>query len=201
MARYRGPRLRILRRLGAEHLVSPPKLQLVVQLLQVTAANRRFSKTSEHGLRLREKQSYFHYGLAEKQLRLIYEKAKAMPGDTGRNIINLLESRLDNLVWRAGFTRTIPAARQLVAHGHVNISGKRAKTPSQHIKVGQGFILREKCLQREDLRLSANNPVSDVPPGIVVDLDKLAVTVEALPSVEQCPIEVDIQKVIEFYSK
>ena len=203
MARYRGPRLRILRRLGAEL----PGLTTKTAARRPTppghaAANRRFSKTSEHGLRLREKQKLrFHYGLAEKQLRLIYEKAKAMPGDTGRNIINLLESRLDNLVWRAGFTRTIPAARQLVAHGHVNISGKRAKTPSQHIKVGQGFILREKCLQREDLRLSANNPVSDVPPGIVVDLDKLAVTVEALPSVEQCPIEVDIQKVIEFYSK
>ena len=86
---------------------------------------------------MREKQKLrFHYGLSERQLRLVYKQANNMGGDAGRNMVNILESRLDNLVWRAGLTRTIPAARQLIAHGHVNIGERRAKTPSQQIKPG-----------------------------------------------------------------
>lgn len=203
MARYRGPRLRIIRRLGSDL----PGLTTKVPRRQyapghAAASNRRFPKLSEYGLRLREKQKLrYHYGLTEKQLRLVYKQANRMPGDTGKNMIELLESRFDNLLWRAGFTRTIPAARQLIAHGHVKVGSRRAKTPSQKMKTGQSFALSEKCLTREDIRLSANGPVMEPPSGLKIDLDKMAVTVEALPNREQCPIDVDIQKVIEFYAQ
>ena len=204
MSRYRGPRVRILRRLGSElpGLTTKTAARRPVAPGHAAAANRRFPKLSEYGLRLREKQKLkHHFGLSERQLRLVYKKAKSLAGDTGRNMVSLLESRLDNLVWRAGFTRTIPAARQLVAHGHVNIGDRRARTPSQMIKPGTKFQLRPKCLSREDIRLSANNPVIAPPAGLTIDLDTMAVTVSSIPTVDECPLEVDIQKVIEFYSR
>ncbi|NRA39357.1 MAG: 30S ribosomal protein S4 [Planctomycetes bacterium] len=200
---YTGPRLRITRRLSAEL----PGFTTKVARRQyapghAAASNRRFPKLSEHALRLREKQKLrFHYGLTEKQLRLTFKQANRMGGDAGKNMIELLESRFDNLVWRSGFTRTIPAARQLIAHGHVSMGQRRAKTPSQKISTGQSFQLSEKCLARQDIRLSANSPITEVPSGLNIDLDKMAVTVEALPNREQCPVDVNIQKVIEFYAR
>ncbi len=203
MSRYRGPRLRILRRLNAELPGFTTKVsRRAYPPGHAAATNSRFPKLSEHARRLQEKQKLrFHYGLNEKQLRLIFNKANRMGGDAGHNMIELLESRFDNLVWRAGLTRTIPAARQLIAHGHINIADRRAKTPSQSLKVGQAFSVRQKGLQREDIRLAVNNPITERPAGLEIDLDKLAVTVTALPSHDQAPVDVDIQKVIEFYAR
>lgn len=204
MARYRGPRVRILRRLGTElpGLTTKSNARRPTPPGHAAAMNKRFPKHSEHALRLREKQKLrYHFGLHEKQMRLFFQRAQRMPGDTGRNLLNLLEGRLDNLVWRAGFVRTMPAARQLVSHGHVMLDGHRSKTPSQVCSVGQTITLNPKCLKREDIRLSANNPVIEPPAGLIRDLDQLSVKLEALPSVEQVPIKVDIQKVIEFYSR
>jgi small subunit ribosomal protein S4 len=204
MARYRGPRVRILRRLGAElpGLTTKTAARRPTAPGHAAAISRRFPKISEYGLRLREKQKLrYHYGLSERALRKLYQRATRMHGDTGRNLLALLESRLDNLVWRAGFTRTVPAARQMVAHGHVNVNGVRAKTPSQMMGVGDSFALREKCLNREDIRISVNNPVLEPPTGLERDLDKLSVKVENLPGPDQVPVEVDIQKVIEFYAR
>ena len=204
MARYRGPRVRILRRLGSEipGLTTKTASRRPIPPGHAAAMNRRFPKPSEHGLRLREKQKLrFHYGLSEKQLRGVYNRAKKLSGDASHNMVEILESRLDNIVWRAGFARTIPGARQLVSHGHVNLNGKRAKTASQAVKVGVSVALREKCLSREDIRMSANNPVLEVPTGLKVDLDKLAVAIESLPTYDQSPVEVDMQKVIEFYAR
>jgi small subunit ribosomal protein S4 len=203
MARYTGPRLRIIRRLGTEL----PGLTTKTAARRPNppghaAAGKRMFKVSEFGLRLREKQKLrYHYGVTERGLRLLYQKAYSQPGDTGRNLLSLLESRLDNLVWRAGLTRTIPAARQLLAHGHVMLAGHRAKSAGQHLKVGQIFSVRESARNREDLRLTVNSPVLERPSGLKVDLDTLAVTVEALPGPEQVPFPVDIQKVIEFFAK
>ncbi|MDA3963517.1 MAG: 30S ribosomal protein S4 [Planctomycetota bacterium] len=204
MSRYRGPRIRILRRLGGElpGLTTKSAARRPLAPGHAAAASRRFPKLSEYGLRLREKQKLkHHFGLGERQLQSVYARAKSMPGDTGRNMVSLLEARLDNLVWRAGLTRTIPAARQLVSHGNVMLNGLRAKTSSQRLKVGDTFQLREKCLNREDIRLSVNNPVLEVPAGLKLDLDKLGVTIESLPSPDQCPLDFDVQKVIEYYSR
>ena len=112
-----------------------------------------------------------------------------------------VESRFDNLVWRAGLTRTIPAARQLITHGHINLGGRRAKTPSQALSVGDVFQVREASRNREDLRISANSPVRERPAGIKIDLDTMSVTVEALPGPELIPVDVNVQKVIEYFAK
>ncbi len=203
MARYTGPRLRIIRRIGTElpGLTTKTAARRPNPPGQAAAGKRQF-KVSEYGVRLREKQKLrYHYGLTERGLRLLYQKAYRQPGDTGRNILVLLESRLDNLVWRAGLTRTMPAARQLIAHGHINIAGHRATSPGQHIKVGQSFTVREKTRNREDLRVSVNAPVLERPAGIKVDLDTLTITIEALPGPEQVPVQVNIQKVIEFFAQ
>ncbi|TVR18176.1 MAG: 30S ribosomal protein S4 [Planctomycetota bacterium] len=204
MARYRGPRVRILRRLGSElpGLTTKTAARRPTPPGHAAAQNKRFVKLSEHGARLREKQKLrYHYGLSERAMRRMYERASRMQGDSGRNMLALLESRLDNLVWRAGVTRTIPAARQLITHGHVFLNGKRAKSPGQFLGSGDVFTLAEKCLNREDLRISVNNPVLDPPPGLERDLDKLAVKVESTPGADQLPVEVDIQKVIEYYAR
>jgi len=163
---------------------------------------KRMNKTSEYGLRLKEKQKLrLHYGLTERSMRLVFQRAQRMPGDTGRNMLGLLESRFDNLVWRAGLTRTIPAARQLLGHGHINLNGKRAKTPSQTLSVGDVFQVREASRNREDLRVTANSPVRERPAGLKIDLDSMAITVEALPGPELIPLDVNVQKVIEYFAK
>jgi small subunit ribosomal protein S4 len=205
MARYTGPRLRVIRRIGSElpGFTTRTLTRRPYPPGQAAAASgKRAPKVSEFGIRLREKQKLrYHYGLTERGLRLVFQRAYGLPGDTGRNMVSLLESRLDNLVWRAGLTRTIPAARQLIAHGHVNLGARRASSPAQMIKAGQSFTVREKTRNREDLRVTVNAPILERPQGLKVDLDTLTVTVEALPGPEQVPFPVDIQKVIEYFAK
>ena len=203
MARYTGPRLRILRRLGTElpGLTTKTATRRPNPPGQAAAGKRQF-KISEYGQRLREKQKLrFHYGLTERSLLNFYAKAYRMPGDTGRNLLQLLESRLDNLVWRAGLTRTLPAARQLIGHGNVMMGGHRAKSPGQVLKAGGTFSVREKARNREDLRVTVNAPVLERPANIKVDLDTLTVTVESLLTADQIPFQVDIQKVIEYFAR
>ena len=203
MARYNGPRLRKIRRIGTEL----PGLTTKTSAKRPTVPGmhgptKRMNKTSEFGLRLKEKQKLrLHYGLTERSMRLVFQRAQRMAGDTGANMIGLLESRFDNLVWRAGLTRTIPAARQLIGHGHINLGGKRAKTPSQMLSVGDVFQVREASRNREDLRISANSPVRERPAGIKIDLDTMSVTIEALPGRELIPVDVNVQKVIEYFAK
>jgi small subunit ribosomal protein S4 len=204
MARHTGPRLRLIRRIGTElpGLTTKTMARRPNPPGQAAASQKRSNKVSEFGVRLREKQKLrYHYGLTERGLRLVYQRAYRMPGDTGRNMLNLLESRLDNLVWRSGLTRTIPAARQLITHGHINIGERRAKSPAQLIHAGDTFAVRQRAINREDLRVTVNAPILERPTGLKVDLDKLAVTVEEVPSPEQCPVSVDIQKVIEYFAK
>jgi small subunit ribosomal protein S4 len=203
MARYTGPRIRIIRRIGTElpGLTTKTAARRPNPPGQAAAGKRQF-KISEYGQRLREKQKLrYHYGLTERGLRMLYQKAYRLPGDTGRNLLQLLESRLDSLVWRSGLTRTIPSARQLIAHGNVNLGVHRASSPGQHLKVGQSFSVRERARNREDLRVTVNAPVLERPAGLKVDLDTLTVTVEALPGPEQVPFQIDIQKVLEYFAQ
>jgi small subunit ribosomal protein S4 len=203
MARYTGPRLRIIRRIGTElpGLTTKTAARRPNPPGQAAAGKRQF-KISEFGQRLREKQKLrYHYGLTERGLLQYYHKAYRMPGDTGRNLLQLLESRLDNLVWRAGLTRTMPSARQLITHGNVMIGTHRAKSPGQVLKAGATFSVRERARNREDLRVTVNAPVLERPAGLKVDLDTLAVTVETLLTADQVPFQVDIQKVIEFFAR
>lgn len=203
MSRYTGPRLRNVRRLGTEL----PGLTTKTSAKRPYAPGmhgptKRVGKTSEYGVRLKEKQKLrLHYGLTERAMRLVFQRAQRMHGDTGRNMLTLLEARFDNLVWRAGFTRTIPAARQLIGHGHINLGARRAKSPGQNLSVGTVFQVREASRNREDLRITANSPVRERPAGLKVDLDTMACTIEALPGPELVPVQVNIQKVIEYFAQ
>jgi small subunit ribosomal protein S4 len=203
MARYTGPRTRIIRRLGTEL----PGLTTKTATRRPYAPGmhgpgKRVGKVSEYGLRLKEKQKLrYHYGMSERGMRLVFAKAKRMPGDTGRNMLVLLESRLDNLVWRAGLTRTIPAARQLITHGNLDLNGRRAKSPGQRVVAGETFQVRERARNREAVRVTVNAPLLERPSNLKADLDTLAFTLEALPAPEQVPFPIDIQKVIEYFAK
>lgn len=160
-------------------------------------------KKSEYGLQLREKQkAKFIYGVLEKQFRTYYEKADRKPGMTGTNLMVLLESRLDNVVFRLGFARTRRESRQVVNHGHVLVNGKRVDVPSYQVKVGDVIEIKEKT--RESAMFNA---VLEATAGRVVpkwlDLNKQngKATVVAVPEREDIDVPVDEILIVEFYSK
>ena len=163
-------------------------------------ANR---KVSEYGLQLREKQkAKFIYGVLEKPFRNYYEKADKMKGLTGLNLMTMLESRLDNVVFRLGFARTRKEARQIVDHKFVLVNGKQVNIPSYLVKAGDVIEIKEskKGLQRmKDIVEVAGGRL--VPEWLDVDAEKLQGTVKELPTREQIDVPVDEMLIVELYSK
>ena len=160
-------------------------------------------KMSEYGLQLREKQkAKFIYGVLEKPFRNYYEKADKMRGLTGPNLMTMLESRLDNVVFRLGFARTRKEARQIVDHKFVLVNGKQVNIPSYLVKAGDVIEIREKSkgLQRmkDILEVTGGRLVPD---WLDVDSEKLQGTVKELPSREQIDVPVDEMLIVELYSK
>ena len=160
-------------------------------------------KKSEYGIQLREKQkAKFIYGVLEKQFRTYYEKADRKPGMTGTNLMVMLESRLDNVVFRLGFARTRRESRQVVNHGHVLVNGKRVDIPSYQVKVGDVIEIKEKTKES-----AMFNAVLEATAGRVVpkwlDLNKQngKATVVAMPEREDIDVPVDEILIVEFYSK
>ena len=164
---------------------------------------RANKKVSEYGLQLREKQkAKFIYGVLEKPFRNYYDKADQMKGMTGTNLMTILESRLDNVIFRLGFARTRREARQIVDHKHVLVNGKCVNIPSYLVKAGDVIEVREdkKGLQRfKDIVEVTNGRL--VPDWIDVDLEKLQGTVKELPTREQIDVPVDEMLIVELYSK
>ena len=160
-------------------------------------------KMSEYGLQLREKQkAKFIYGVLEKPFRNYYEKADRMKGLTGPNLMTMLESRLDNVVFRLGFARTRREARQIVDHKFVLVNGKQVNIPSYLVKAGDVIEIREKSkgLQRmKDIIEVTGGRL--VPDWLTVDAEKLQGTVKELPSREQIDVPVDEMLIVELYSK
>ena len=164
-------------------------------------ARRR--KESEYGMQLREKQkAKFIYGVLEKQFRGYFEKAKSMPGVTGENLMRILESRLDNVVFRLGFARTRKEARQIVTHGHINVNGKRVDIPSYRVRPGDLVSVSKKA---QDLLVIKSALVSNesiaVPAWLEVDIEKLQGSVLALPTRDQIDLDIREQLIVELYSK
>ena len=164
---------------------------------------RANKKMSEYGLQLREKQkAKFIYGVLEKPFRNYYEKADKMKGLTGPNLMTMLESRLDNVVFRLGFARTRKEARQIVDHKFVLVNGKQVNIPSYLVKAGDVIEIREKSkgLQRmkDILEVTGGRLVPD---WLDVDSEKLQGTVKELPSREQIDVPVDEMLIVELYSK
>ena len=167
---------------------------------QLKRANR---KMSEYGLQLREKQkAKFIYGVLEKPFHNYYDKADRMPGQTGANLMILLESRLDNVVFRMGFARTRKEARQIVDHKHVLVNGKCVNIPSYLVKAGDEIEIREKSKGSE--RYKAILEVTGgrlVPEWIDVDQENLKGTVKELPAREAIDVPVNEMLIVELYSK
>ena len=167
---------------------------------QLKRANR---KMSEYGLQLREKQkAKFIYGVLEKPFHNYYDKADRMPGQTGANLMILLESRLDNVVFRMGFARTRKEARQIVDHKHVLVNGKCVNIPSYLVKAGDQIEIREKSKGSE--RYKGILEVTGgrlVPEWIDVDQENLKGTVKELPSRDEIDVLVNETLIVELYSK
>ena len=164
---------------------------------------RRRRKMSEYGLQLREKQkAKFIYGVLEKPFRNYYEKADRMKGMTGENLMTMLESRLDNVVFRMGFARTRREARQVVGHKHIFVNGKCINLPSYRVKAGDVVEVKEssKSIQRfkDIMEVTAGRLT---PEWVVVDKEALKGTVSALPRREQIDVPVDEMLIVELYSK
>ena len=165
--------------------------------------NRANKKLSEYGLQLREKQkAKFIYGVLEKPFRNYYEKADRMNGMTGENLMIILESRLDNVIFRLGFARTRREARQVVGHKHVLVNGKSVNIPSYLVKAGDVIEIREKSksLQRyKDIVEVTGGRL--VPEWLDQDLEGLKGTVKELPTREIIDVPVDEMLIVELYSK
>jgi len=164
---------------------------------------RRSRKMSEYGLQLREKQkAKFIYGVLEKPFRNYYEKADKMKGMTGENLMTMLESRLDNVVFRMGFARTRREARQVVGHKHIFVNGRCINLPSYRVKAGDVVEVKEssKSIQRfkDIMEVTAGRLT---PEWIDVDKEALKGTVNALPRREQIDVPVDEMLIVELYSK
>ncbi|WP_417571294.1 30S ribosomal protein S4 [Parolsenella catena] len=164
---------------------------------------RQRRQESEYGRQLREKQkAKFIYGVLEKQFHMYYEKALKIEGITGDNLLTILESRLDNVVFRLGFARTRKEARQTVRHGHITVNGKRVDIPSYRVKAGDVVAVAPKykdLLPIKEALISSEHMA--VPAWLEVDIEELQGTVLQLPTRDQIDLDIDAQLIVELYSK
>lgn len=202
MARYRGPQTRIARRFG-EPIFGPDKvLDKKNYPPGMHGLTKKRKKTSEYGIQLREKQkAKFTYGMLEKQFRNTFEKATRNKGVTGVVLLQLLESRLDNVVYRLGVAPTRAAARQLVSHRHINVNGQLCNIPSYQLKPGDVVGVREKSKSLE----LVTNTLSGFNHGkyswIEWDADTMAGKFMSIPEREDIPENIKEQLIVELYSK
>ena len=167
---------------------------------QLKRANR---KMSEYGLQLREKQkAKFIYGVLEKPFRNYYAKAKQMEGMTGENLMRILESRLDNVIFRMGLARTRKEARQIVDHKHVLVNGKQVNIPSYQVKAGDVIEIKEKYKSSQRYKdIAEVTGGRMVPAWLEVDAENLKGTVKELPSRDEIDVPVNEVLIVELYSK
>ena len=197
MAVNRVPVLKRCRSLGLD------PIYLGIDKKSTRELKRANRKVSEYGLQLREKQkAKFIYGVLEKPFHNYYEKAERMPGMTGTNLMTILESRLDNVIFRLGFARTRQEARQIVDHKHVLVNGKQVNIPSYLVKAGDTIEIKEKVksMQRyKDILEVTGGRL--VPEWLESDQENLKGGVKELPSREVIDVPVDEMLIVELYSK
>ena len=162
----------------------------------------RQRKPSEYGLQLREKQKARRaYGLLEGQFFRTYERAANMKGVTGENLLSLLERRLDNVVYRAGFAASRPQARQLVLHGHFQVNGKKVDIPSYEVDQNDVITVKVKSKEMELFKAAREGSSRVVPKWLTVNADELTVTVSALPARDDIDFSIQENMIVEFYSR
>ena len=198
MAINRTPVLKRCRQLG----IDPVVLGYSSKKESIRQPKRR-RKESEYGMQLREKQkAKFIYGVLEKQFRGYFNKAKRQPGITGENLMRILESRLDNVVFRLGFARTRKEARQTVSHGHITVNGKRVDIPSYRVRPGDVVAVADKAKEMLVIKSAlVSNERMQVPAWLEVDIEKLQGNVLSLPNRDQIDLDINEQLIVKLYSK
>lgn len=200
LSRYTGPRLKILRALGTE----------LPGLSRKSPADRNYppgqhgqkqKRKSDFGVKLIEKQKLrYNYGLSESQIQRLFREAKTSREPTGAKLLELLERRLDNFVFRAGFAPTTSAARQLVRHRHVLLNGRPVDIPSIRIRVGDRISLTEKGHRVPATAECLAEPALTRPEWLTFDDKQIAATATRLPDASEVPFPVEIQHVVEYYA-
>ncbi|PIO46947.1 MAG: 30S ribosomal protein S4 [[Chlorobium] sp. 445] len=203
MARYLGSTAKVSRRLGVAIVPKDEKYLDRRPYPPGQHGQNKKGKISEYAVQLREKQKMkYIYGVLERQFRLYFAKASRMKGVTGDNLVKMLESRLDNVVYRAGFAVSRPAARQLVSHCHLLVNGKKVNIPSYQLRPGDVVEFRAKSKNMEVVRSALNKkPDSQIPQWIQVDKANLKVTFLNAPERSEVQEPFNEQLVVELYSK
>ncbi len=203
MARYIGPKTKISRRFG-EPIYGPDKVLDRRNFPPGQHGPKRRRKLTEYGMQLREKQkAKYIYGMLEKQFHLFFERARNKHGNTGEILLQMCESRLDNVVFRLGIAPTRAAARQLVSHRHIVVDGDVVHTPSFIVKAGMkvGVRAREKERAMTAIRDSIANPRSGSYDWLEWDAENMTGTFVRVPSREEIPENIDEQTIVELFSR
>ena len=205
MAKINTPRGKLVRKFG-ENIFGNPKYDKLLNRKPYGPgqhAQTRRGKVSNYGIQLQEKQKIkFMYGLLEKQFRITFKKAERLKGETGTNMLQLLESRLDNVVFRLGFAPTRPAARQLVSHKHFLVNNRVVNIPSFQLKEGDFVTVRDKSKKMEIFQESLRKIQGDNPmPWLGIDKAKLQGSFLSSPQRDEIVEPINEQLVVELYSK
>ena len=207
MARYTGPKVRLSRRLSTNIFENEKGRKALDRRPFPPGAHgrtRRRNAGSEYLAQLQEKQkAKYIYGVLEKQFKKTYNEANRLQGPTGENLLILLETRLDNVVYRAGWASTRPQARQFVNHGHVLVNGVRTNIPSYRCRAGDVIEIREKSKQMALVLEATQLAERDVPDYIEADHNKMVATFARVPALGDVPYPVLMEPnlVVEFYSR
>lgn len=202
MSRLTGPRVKIMRALG----VDLPGLSRKTIEARPTPPGQHGNKASrkrrsDFAVKLQEKKKIrFNYGLTETQMRKLILDARKGKEPTGERLLQLLERRMDNVVFRAGFAPTVIAARQLVSHGHLLLNGKAANIPSIRLKVGDEVVIKAKSKNIPMVAETIKHPLLARPEWLSWDESAFTVKVAHLPAVSDVPFPVDVQLVVEYYA-
>jgi small subunit ribosomal protein S4 len=198
---YTGPKVRLSRKIGIP--MTPKSSKVMDRKSSVPGQHgrrKRFSKQSDYGMQLLEKQKLrLQYHISEKQMGNYYAKATRLEGNTAELLILLLESRLDSIVKRAGFARTIYAARQYVQHGHILVNGKKCDIPSYNVKLSDTISIKEKSRKIECFLEAMRN--SSAPNYIEVDKSSFSAKLTNTPTRDDIPVICEVSLVVEYYSR
>ncbi|MEX0777145.1 MAG: 30S ribosomal protein S4 [Phycisphaeraceae bacterium] len=198
MANYTGPKVKLSRRVGVP-IVDIPKHTTKRQLNPNGVHGYRGRRLRDYGVRLNEKQKLrYHYNVLERQFRKYLEEAGRAKGNTGEALLRILEQRLDNVIRRLGWARTIWGARQIVSHGHVHLNGRKTDVASCQLKAGDKITLKPGLhkLVRENLE---SLPGHQVPAWLSFDPSTLTAEIVSVPSSDQVPFDVNMNLIVEFY--
>ncbi len=200
MSRYRGPRLRVIRRLGELPGLTRKNARRAYPPGEHGQARR---KRSEYAIRLEEKQKLrYNYGVTEKQLISYVRKARRATGSTGQSLLQLLEMRLDNTVFRLGMAGTIPGARQLVSHGHVTVNGRVLNIPSYQCRPGDVISVKDKAASRKLVEANMEYPgLANIPSHLEFDKNTLTGKVNGVVDREWIALQINELLVVEYYSR